>query len=84
MNDNGPMSAVEERINERIGKLNELKASLMQQAREYDKEISTLRAVLNPQPESSIKSKPGPKAKADLPKPVMSKDEMAAPGANAQ
>lgn len=84
MSDNGPSSTVESRINDEINRLNGLKASLLAQVREYDLKIITLKSVQNPQIESSIKSKPGPKAKADLSKPVMSKDEMAAPGANVQ
>lgn len=82
-NDNGPMQ-LEERINGRLAELNELKASLLGQVREYDKEISALKRVLNPTPESSpTKSKPGPKLKQETAKP---KDEIAAapPGANAQ
>lgn len=85
MSDNGPTSAVEARIDERIAELKALKASLMDQNREYDKEISALTRVRNPIPESSsMKSKPGPKPKQEIAK---LKDEIAtttAPGANAQ
>lgn len=76
---------LEERINGRLAELNELKASLLGQVREYDKEISALKRVLNPTPESSpTKSKPGPKPK-EIPKPTIPKDEITpTPGANAQ
>lgn len=85
MSDNGSASAVEARIIERITELKGLKASLMDQMREYDKEISALNRVLNPIPESSsTKSKPGPKPK-EIAKPTIPKDEVATtPGANAQ
>lgn len=84
---NGPTSAVEARIIERITELKGLKASLMDQAREYDKEISALNRVLNPIPEgSATKSKPGPKPKPEIARPTITNDEIAAaiPGAKPQ
>lgn len=85
MSDNGNGTIkLEERIFARLTELKGLKASLMDQMREYDKEISALNRVLNPIPEgSSTKSKPGPKQK-EMPKPTIPKDEIATtPGANA-
>ena len=57
LSDNGKASEnpIEFRINERIASIEKSKAGLFQQIREYDKEIATLKAVLNPVPESSAR-----------------------------